>query len=198
MKMSLEGWWSGEREPLQAPVLRDTQELFDLAASGMKFGCVYADPPWLYNNQVTRASTSNHYDGMTVEELCKLPIRDLCADDAHLHLWITNAFLFDAPKIFAAWGFEFKSTFIWVKPQMGIGNYWRNSHEQMLTAVRGDATRFDDHAMMSWTKIDRGAHSAKPEQVRNMIKRVSEGPYLELFGRRSVPGWHVFGNQINE
>lgn len=197
MKLSLEGWWSEQGE-LQAPVLHTTQELFDLAASGMKFGCIYADPPWLYSNQGTRASTSNHYEGLTVEELCNLPIRCLCAEDSHLHLWTTNAFLFEAPKIFDAWGFEFRSSFIWVKPQMGIGNYWRNSHEFLLTAVRGDALRFDDHGMISWRRIDRGAHSAKPEQVRSMITQASAGPYLELFGRRCIPGWTVYGDQIDE
>src|SRR5579859_3435604 len=30
-----------------------------------KFGTIYADPPWLYGNQRTRAATGNHYEGMT-------------------------------------------------------------------------------------------------------------------------------------
>jgi hypothetical protein len=29
-----------------------------------------------------------------------------------------------------------------------------------------------------------------------MFERASPGPYLELFGRRSAPGWTVWGNQI--
>jgi N6-adenosine-specific RNA methylase IME4 len=29
-----------------------------------------------------------------------------------------------------------------------------------------------------------------------MIERASHGPYLELFGRSPVPGWTVWGNQI--
>jgi hypothetical protein len=44
-----------------AHVLREIKDLFALAASGARFGCVYADPPWLYTNQATRAATSNHY-----------------------------------------------------------------------------------------------------------------------------------------
>jgi hypothetical protein len=118
-----------------------TEDLFALAATGAKFGTIYADPPWLYDNQATRASTGNHYAGLTVDQLCELPIRDLAARDAHLHLWTTNAFLFDAPRIFSAWGFEFRSSLVWVKRQMGIRNYWRNSHEFLLTAIRGDAKR---------------------------------------------------------
>jgi N6-adenosine-specific RNA methylase IME4 len=185
---------------IQAPIASietcTTADLEQLACSGRRFGTIYADPPWLYDNQGTRAATGNHYGGMTVDELCALPVRELAAEDAHLHLWITNGFLFDAPRIFDAWGFEFRSTFIWVKPQMGIGNYWRNSHEMLLTAVRGDAKRFNDHSMKSWGEFDRTQHSAKPEQIRDLLQRASDGPYLELFGRRQVTGWTVWGNQI--
>ena len=177
----------------------ETGRLSDLYAGierGLKFGAIYADPPWIYDNQGTRAATGNHYSGLTVDELCALPIRDLAADDAHLHLWTTNAFLFDCEKIFDAWGFEFRSSFVWVKPQMGIGNYWRNSHEFMLTAIRGNAKRFNDRSLMSWLQCDRGAHSSKPDQVRSYIERASPGPYLELFARREYPRWSAWGNQI--
>jgi len=172
------------------------EDLQSLTESGNQFGTIYADPPWLYDNQATRASTSNHYGGMTVDELCELPISQIAADDAHLHLWITNAFLFDAPRIFAAWGFEFRSSFVWVKPQMGIGNYWRNSHEILLTAIRGNAKRFNDKSIKSWGEFRRTKHSAKPEEIRSYIERGSPGPYLELFGRRKIDGWTVWGNEI--
>ncbi len=175
------------------------RKVFDfdaLVRNGEKFGSIYADPPWLYDNQGTRAATGNHYGGMTVDELCALPVRDIVADDAHLHLWTTNGFLFDCPRIFDAWGFEFRSSFVWVKPQMGIGNYWRNSHEFLLTAIRGDAKRFSDKSLKSWLECDRGVHSAKPEQVRHFIERASPGPYLEMFARSGSPNWTVWGNQI--
>lgn len=169
----------------------------DLATvAGKKFGCVYADPPWLYGNQATRAATSDHYSGMTVDEICALPIGELAADRSHLHLWTTNAFIFDARRVMEAWGFEYKSVFVWVKPQMGIGNYWRVSHEFMLLGVRGTLT-FANHGQMSWLSSPRGRHSSKPEQVRSIIEKVSPGPYLELFGRSEVDGWTVFGNDIS-
>jgi N6-adenosine-specific RNA methylase IME4 len=171
------------------------QELID---AGQKFGTIYADPPWRYNNQGTRASTDNHYDGdMSVAEICAMPIPDLCADKCHLHLWTTNAFLFECQNIFDAWGFEFKSSFVWVKPSFGIGNYWRNSHEIMLTAIKGGQTALS-RSEKSWVECKRGAHSAKPEIVRHSIERLSPGPFLELFGRSPRTGWTVFGNQIVE
>ena len=98
-----------ERQTVQSATGCTADDLGAIVASGRKFGCIYADPPWLYDNQGTRAATSNHYDGLTVDQLCDLPIAGLVADDAHLHLWTTNAFLFECPRIFAAWGFEFRS-----------------------------------------------------------------------------------------
>jgi N6-adenosine-specific RNA methylase IME4 len=173
-----------------------TDDLAQLIARGDKFGSIYADPPWVYDNQTTRAATGNHYGGLTVDELCALPVKELAADDAHLHLWTTNAFLFDCARIFDAWGFEFRSTFVWVKPQMGIGNYWRNSHEFLLTGIRGDAKRFNDHSLKSWLECDRSRHSEKPFVVRDFIRRASPGPYLEMFARTPADGWTCWGNEI--
>lgn len=183
---------NGAKQPTVEGICSDLSELI---SADQKFGTIYADPPWNYDNQSTRAATSNHYGSMTVAELCALPVAKLSADKCHLHLWITNAFLFEAPKIFKAWGFEFKSSFVWVKPQMGIGNYWRNSHEIMLLAVKGGQTALSK-SERSWLECGRGLHSSKPEQVRRSIEKLSLGPYLELFGRAPKTGWTVFGNQI--
>lgn len=172
-----------------------TSDLVALSARGDRFGVIYADPPWLYSNQGTRAATSNHYGGMTVDELCELPIQGLAADDAFLHLWTTNAFLFDCPRIMAAWGFEYRSVFVWAKPQMGIGNYWRVSHEFLLLGKRG-RPQWKDRGLMSWASLDRARHSAKPERVRQMIERANDGPYLELFARQPAEGWACWGNEI--
>ena len=175
------------------------EELHRLAAFGTRFGNIYADPPWLYNNQGTRAATSNHYEGMTVEQLCDpalMPIARLAAPDAHLHLWTTNGFLFECQRIFDAWGFEFRSSFVWVKSEIGIGNYWRNAHEFLLTGVRGNAKHFDDHTLRSWLECSRGAHSEKPDQVRDFIARASPTPRIELFARAEHDGWLSWGDQI--
>lgn len=174
------------------------EDLNELVRAGRRFGTIYADPPWKYDNQATRASTGNHYEGMTIEELCALPIRALAADDAHLHLWTTNGFLFEGPRIFEAWGFEFRSSFIWAKPQIGIGNYWRNAHEIVLTAVRGDAKSFADHNLRSWIECDRAEHSDKPDQVRSFIERASPTPRIELFARNMHADWVSWGNQIKQ
>ncbi len=179
-------------------VVRDTcsvPDLHELVGRGGRFGTVYADPPWPYDNQATRASTDNHYDVLSLDDIAALPVRALTATDAHLHLWTTNAFVGAAIELMSAWGFTYKSVFVWVKPQMGMGNYWRVSHELLLLGVKGSLP-FADHAQMSWQEWRRGRHSAKPEQMAGIIETVSPGPYLELFARRQRRGWTSWGNEI--
>jgi N6-adenosine-specific RNA methylase IME4 len=204
---TLESWyWDGsaktcatKKQPAVLPkekyetcAISDLQSLID---SCRKFHTIYADPPWKYSNQATRSSTDNHYKTLSVLEICQLPIAGLAADNSHLHLWTTNAVLFDAKTVMEAWGFEYKSCFVWVKPQMGIGNYWRLAHEFLLLGVKGTC-RFLDRSQMSWQQIERTKHSSKPEKIRKIIEKVSPGPYLELFARKAAKGWVCWGNEI--
>ena len=124
---------------------------------------------------------------MSVEAICDEPVAQLAAVNAHLHLWTTNAFLRDAFRVIDAWGFSFKSCFVWVKDEIGMGNYWRVSHEFLLLGVRG-RLRFRDRTEPSWKLCRRTVHSRKPEAVRLLIEKVSPGPYLELYGRRKMGG----------
>ena len=172
-------------------------DLNQLEKSEFKFPTIYADPPWMYDNRSSRGAAENHYPTMPVDEICKLPVVELSDDNAHLHLWMTNAFLRDSFKVIEAWGFEYKSCLVWIKDELGMGNYWRVSHEYLLFGVRGKL-RFQSNCDRSWLKAQRTSHSRKPSQVRALIEKVSPAPYLELFGRESLPfsSWTVFGNQV--
>ena len=44
-----------------------TRNLEALAARGLKFGTVYADPPWAYQNTVARGAAEDHYRTMTLD-----------------------------------------------------------------------------------------------------------------------------------
>ena len=168
-----------------------------LVNSGLKYATVYADPPWKYDNTAARGAAENHYQTLSLEELVQLPISELCHDRAHLHLWTTNGFLREAFQLIEAWGFEYKSCFLWVKPQLGMGNYWRVSHEFLLLGVRGQLP-FREKTQRSWQEYPRTRHSKKPGCMRSIIEKVSPGPYLELFGRSEIPNglWTVFGNEV--
>lgn len=183
------------REVAQRLGGRAAHSLESLIESGDEFGCVLADPPWPYDNQGICGSTGGDHRGMSLEQIKALPVRELAARKSHLHLWTTNAFLFEAKEVLDSWGFRYRSALVWVKPQMGLGNYWRVSHEYLLLGVRGKA-HFLAKDKRSWVEAPRGVHSAKPEAIRTMIEEVSPGPRLELFARKSTSGWTAWGNQI--
>ncbi|APZ96358.1 MT-A70 family methyltransferase [Fuerstiella marisgermanici] len=105
------------------------ENLRELVDSEFRFSTVYADRPWQYSNPVSRGAANNHYSTMTVQQICDEPVRELVNDNALLHLWTTNAFLREAFEVMEARGFQYKSCLVWVKPQLGMGNYWRVSHE---------------------------------------------------------------------
>jgi len=74
--------------------------------------------------------------------------------------------------------------------------YWtRSNTEQCFIATKGSPSRLatDVHQIVM-TPV--GKHSEKPEEVRHRIERLIPGPYLELYGRKPVPGWTVWGNEI--
>jgi N6-adenosine-specific RNA methylase IME4 len=172
-------------------------QLDELLELGVRFATVYADPPWRYDNTAARGAAAKHYSTMSIDALCDLPVSALVAENAHLHLWTTNGLLPDAFRVVEAWGFRYKSCLVWIKPQLGMGNYWRVSHEYLLFGIRGKLP-FRDNSQRSWIKSRRRRHSAKPYAVRELVERVSPGPYLELFGREEIPfsQWTVFGNEV--
>jgi N6-adenosine-specific RNA methylase IME4 len=154
------------------------------------FATVVVDPPWQYDNRATRNAAGKQYATMTLAELGDLTIP--AAADAHLYLWATNNFLRDAFDLVDRWGFTYKTLLTWVKPQMGLGNYYRVNTEHVLFAVRGrlptarrDVTNVID--------ADRTKHSAKPDAFYDLVVAQSPGPYLELFARTRRLGWEFRG-----
>jgi N6-adenosine-specific RNA methylase IME4 len=64
------------------------------------------------------------YDGLTIEQMCALPVKDLFAADAALFMWVLDAFLLPNKRykspgcyaVFEAWEFEYSGiAFHWVK-----------------------------------------------------------------------------------
>jgi len=156
------------------------------------FATIVIDPPWQYGNKATRGAAEDHYPTMTQDELIALELP--AEDDAHLYLWVTNNFLRDGLELCEAWGFAYKTMLTWVKPQMGMGNYFRSVTEHVLFGVRGSlpTLRNDRTNVIS---ADRKRHSAKPEAFYDLVAEMSPGPYLEMFARQRRMGWHTWGNE---
>lgn len=159
------------------------------------FRVVVADPPWQYDDTATRGAVEHHYASMTVAAICELPVRDLADEAAHLYLWTTNSHLPEAFRVMEAWGFEYKTLLTWVKPQIGMGHYFRGCTEHVLFGVRGVLGTLRSDAR-NWFEAPRAEHSTKPEEFYRLVETCSPGPYLELFARRARPHWRTWGDEV--
>ena len=170
-----------------------------------KYRIIYADPPWKYSDErnldgYDSNAASNSYPTMSLDEICDLLVKDLAAKDSVLFLWVTAPMLEDAFYVIDAWGYQYKTNFVWdkVKPGMGgLGHYHDTNHEHLLLATRGEYLKvhqkFDSVQEFEKTKT----HSKKPDEFRAMIDAMyPEGSRIELFRRGDSPnGWAIWGNE---
>lgn len=175
--------------------------MIDLPTVENGWGTICADPPWRFDNVASRGAAEDHYETMSVHEICALPVEKIAAKNAHLYLWATDAHLPDVFRLdlFGAWGFKFVQQITWLKvkegrPQMGMGNYYRHASELLLFGVRGRA-KVARHDALNFLCVPREEHSKKPDLFQMMIQDMSPSPYLEMFARRALPGWSSWGNQ---
>jgi N6-adenosine-specific RNA methylase IME4 len=181
---------------------------------------IVVDPPWSYTQHWRRSDqwrsltgrmfkrgghngkygagargAAAQYDCMTLDQIGALPLAEWAEPDAHLYLWTTNAFIRDAFPLVDGWDFTYKTKITWVKRQLGMGLYFRNTTEDVLFAVRGTlkCLRRDvpTHILAPRTR-----HSAKPDAFYDMVETMSPGPYLDVFARKQRMGWDVAGNEV--
>ena len=187
--------------PQLALVSRQSEGAMSLTASGgVLFRCIVADPPWEYRHKVTgangRGAAAHNYPTMTMREIVNLKLPEI-ADDAFLWLWVTNPVMAEGwhAEIIKEWGFKAQSVLTWVKHGIGMGYTLRSATEHLIVARRGKPV-VKDRGVPTWFEAPRLRHSQKPEKAQDIIERVCDGPYLELFARRKRHGWASWGNEI--
>lgn len=171
--------------------------------SGETYSVLYADPPWknvVWSNETGHGkSPENHYETMTLDEIKAMPVSDLAEKDAVLFLWTTANRVHWAIDVLSAWGFDYRSQFIWDKVDIGMGRWVRDQHEVLLIAARGKGLPAPAPGTQSSSvvSIKKGRHSEKPKEFRQLIDTYYPGiPKIELFARGAVPeGWRSWGNE---
>jgi N6-adenosine-specific RNA methylase IME4 len=160
---------------------------------------IYADPPWRFepfsrDSGMDRAA-DNRYPTLTLDAIRKIspPVAKGCV----LFLWATARMLPEALSVIAAWGFTYKSQFIWHKKHMGAGDWTHNQHELLLIATRGLAPpRVPGQKFSSVVSADVDEDSRKPAYFAQMIADMfpSIRP-LEMFARKARKGWDVWDGE---
>lgn len=184
---------------------------FESRLCGKTFSTVLADPPWQFQNRTGKVAPEHRrlsrYPTMDLDAIKALPVASVCADTAHLYLWVPNALLPEGLAVLHAWGFQYKTNLVWHKIRKdggsdgrGVGFYFRNVTELLLFGVRGKNARTlaPGRSQVNMIETRKREHSRKPDETYDLIEACSPGPYLELFARGPRTGWTVWGNQSEE
>ena len=164
-----------------------------------KYRVIYADPPWNYGNKGLDdyGHAERHYPTMSIEELGKLGVPDIVEENSVLFIWTTSPLLEDCFRVIRMWGFNYKTSFIWNKIKHNFGYYNSVRHELLLVCTKGSCLPDNPKLFNSVQSIERKAHSEKPDEFREIIDTLyTKGKKIELFSRKKVKGWDVWGNQI--
>lgn len=182
-----------------------------------KFQFIYADPPWRFNNRGNRFAPdyADAYVTSPLDPILNMgpAVQEISTDDALLGLWCPAALILEGvgAQVCLAWGFTPKQIIPWFKvckdgktPRIGGGNYTRACSELMILASRIPQTLKKNQGVAGVILehvddvivAERGKHSAKPDEAYELIEKISNGPYLELFARRRFSEkWTVLGDQ---
>lgn len=173
-----------------------------------KYEIIYADPPWTFKTYsakgVQQKSAACHYRTMSKDDIQKLPVSDIAADDCVLFLWATYPNLEEALELIKAWGFVYKTVvFTWVKRNKksfgwfwGLGYWTRANAEICLLATKGHPKR-ESRSVHSVIDAPVREHSRKPDEGREQIVQLcGDKPRIELFARQRADGWDAWGDEV--
>lgn len=169
----------------------------DIYSTDKKYRVFYGDPPWEYGDARSGAGTTgatDHYPTMVLADICALPIERIAEENAVLFLWTTSPMLEDSFGVVNAWGFRYKTSFIWDKVKHNMGHYNSVRHELLLVCTRGRCTPDVPALYDSVQQIARTEHSRKPEKFRDIIDAIyPHGNRIELFARGCTGSWDAWG-----
>jgi len=187
----------------------------------MIYQCIVVDPPWDFNDglkkmkRAVKRSASSQYKTMTPAQVMAFPVKQLAdPQGCILALWVPSVLLESGLQVVRAWDFNFKQTFVWVKlkkdyakesdwnksTRVGMGRLFRQSHEIALICTSGKSVYplLQDHSQRSVAFDLNIKHSCKPDTLQQRLECMfPTANKLELFARRSLPGWTSLGDAID-
>lgn len=176
----------------------------DIYDTENKYGIIYADPAWRYDDKSCSGNCADHYNTMSVEEICNLPVKNIADKDCILFMWVTYPMLQEGLDVMKAWGFTYKTIgFQWLKQNktgngyfFGLGRWTRGNTECCLIGTKGKPKRVSDRvSQLIISPIEN--HSKKPDCTRKKIEMLCGClPRIELFARQTTDGWDCWGNEI--
>lgn len=178
----------------------------DIYATQNKYDIIYADPPWRYNDKRGNDPKAGGitYQTMVLEDIKRLPVKDLAEKDCALFMWVTMPMIREGLEVIEAWGFKYITcAFTWIKlnPKSdgiysGMGQWTNGNAELCLLARRGKPKRVARNVKQV-VVAHRERHSKKPDEVRDrIVNLMGDKRRIELFAREHAEGWDCWGNEV--
>lgn len=171
-----------------------------------QFKTVVIDPPWdlpWVRLGPRGKKDSNYppvpYESLNLAQLRALAVPHVLERDAIVFCWAINTVLPDALRLLEYWGLEYWFMMVWHKTggPKGISLPTYNG-EYVVVAKAGQPNFLDTKAFKTVNCWPRGAHNEKPEGFYDLLRRVTPGPRLDIFGRRRIAGFTSWGNEAPE
>ena len=172
-----------------------------------KFKTVVVDPPWPLmplGLSIPAPGRSYRYQElpyqtMGIDEIRALPIPQCLEDDAFVFLWTVNKFVFDCRDMLEQWGLRYSFLMTWVKSKGMQTPVTPCFNSEFIVVGRKGSPQWQDIQRFSTGNFwERSHHSEKPEGFYDLLRRVTPGPRLDIFGRRRIAGFQSWGNDAPE
>lgn len=187
------------------------------------YDLIMIDPPWPTKRRSPKGEAKSfvqHYGSMPFQAIAALPVQDLMAPSSLMVMWVPWGLVLhggdplkhyagaDAGRslpgeIIHGYGLRFVTGGVWTKRTVtgklafGCGYRVRDSCEPFLIAVKGSplSSRSERNVIDGL----RREHSRKPEEAFAWCERfMPAASKLELFSRRTRPGWATWGYEAGK
>lgn len=122
--------------------IADNLDLICEPVGGEKFSVISADIPWEYDDKkMNRGGAARYYDTLSLDDVKRINVQAVAADDCILMLWATAPLLPEALSVIDAWGFSYRTVgFVWVKRS---SKYWDHFSKRIRQEIARYHALFD-------------------------------------------------------
>ena len=172
-----------------------------------QYDIILVDPPWSYHGQQAKwGAAAKFYETMSDTDLRAMPVNQMAHKTSILFCWATGPRLDFAVDLIRHW-----VPFVWVKTtKAGVPIGARGVRPSIVKpttefVVAGSMTHkgrpmpLADESIQQVVMAPVAEHSRKPDDVNRRIERLyPNASRIELFARRPMDGWDVWGEETTK
>lgn len=193
--------------PKSTFLMSDLTRMEAILDAEVLFDCIVMDPPW-QNKSVKRKRA---YNSMPMFDLKMMPVRNLCAKNCLVVVWVTNkAKLQDyiINELFPLWQVSFHTVWYWMKvtntlsPVLPLNSSSKKPYEKLVLGFYSGSNFSTPNSSnvpldMTVISVPSSIHSHKPPLTNVLSKYLpAHAKCIELFARNLQPGWFSWGNEV--